>query len=98
MRPNKDGAVQLRFEGIDAPELHYVGPHRQPLGDASRDKMIEITGFVNVQYNGGLTVQSSTPEKISAYILMKGFDPHGRPISYIVTKGIGNVRSGETVS
>lgn len=30
IRPDATGAVQLRLEGIDAPEAHYAG-HSQPL-------------------------------------------------------------------
>ena len=84
-----DGAVQLRFEGIDAPELHY-GSAQQPLGKASRDFLLQnLIRFQHIQYktsaNGetGNTVASSTPSSIDAYIATNGLEPHGRPISYV---------------
>jgi endonuclease YncB( thermonuclease family) len=39
-----DGSVQLRLDGIDAPETHF-GPFAQPLGEMARDWLLEQTGF-----------------------------------------------------
>lgn len=36
----KDGSVQLRFEAVDAPEIHY-GSVAQQFGDKARDKLLE---------------------------------------------------------
>jgi endonuclease YncB( thermonuclease family) len=83
----KDGSVQLRFEGIDAPELHYVS-EMQPYSKSSRDYLLNLCRFFNIAYklsNGGesVTVNTSKPERIKAYIATNGFEPHGRPISYL---------------
>lgn len=78
-----DGSVQLRFEGVDAPETHY-GSAAQPLGDAARDALLAWMGFASLQYsatNPGEVV-AATPTTIPAAILSKAVDPNGRPIAY----------------
>ena len=69
IRPsNRDGSVQLRFEGIDAPELHY-GPAAQPDGATARDWLLDRLGFTDVIYQPGSTVvASATPDAIPAVI------------------------------
>jgi endonuclease YncB( thermonuclease family) len=86
-----DDSVQLRFEGVDALELHFQN-HAQPGGKDARDKLLEdILGFKNIIYdNNGTRVKSSEPDSIPATILSKASDPFGRPISYIL---IGNERN-----
>jgi len=83
-RPGKDGSLQLRFEGIDAPELHY-GALAQPEGEKTRNVLLKAIGFDHVQYNPkpSTKVKSSTPNRIAAHVLTKAFDPHGRPIAYV---------------
>ena len=80
-RPSKDGSYQLRFEGIDAPELHY-GIQAQPLGDKERDVLMKLVGFTNTY--SGTKVTKSSPDAVAAHILTKAFDPHGRPIAYVL--------------
>ena len=83
LRTSKDGSLQLRFEGIDAPELHY-GKHAQPLGDESRDKLLKYMGFKELDFNDK-KVNESSPSEIEGYILTKSLDIYGRPIAYVVT-------------
>jgi endonuclease YncB( thermonuclease family) len=80
MKISKDGSVQLRFEGIDAAEVHYAGK-AQPLGNQSRDKLISLMGFENIKYNGD-KVANSEPIKIAGSILTNSMDTYGRPIAY----------------
>lgn len=80
IQPSRDGSVQLRFEGIDATEVHYGGA-AQPLGTEARDQLLSWMGFENIQYKGN-RVQSSEPEAISGVILTQAADANGRPISY----------------
>jgi hypothetical protein len=84
IRPStRDGSVQLRLEGIDAPELHY-GSAAQPLGATSRDALMGAIGFGDLTYRTGSTaVTAATPESVPAVIYTKAADPHGRPISYL---------------
>jgi endonuclease YncB( thermonuclease family) len=84
IRPSRDGSVQLRFEGIDAPELHY-GTDAQPLGAEARDRLLALLGFEQVKYSNrpsSTTVTAATPASIGGYILSQAADIHGRPISY----------------
>jgi len=74
------GDFQLRLEGIDAPETHY-GPECQPYGDTARDRLLVLLGFSKIERAAEKIVNCS-PDTIPGAILTKGFDPHGRPISY----------------
>jgi hypothetical protein len=81
----RDGSVQLRLEGIDAPELHYGGA-AQPDGDTVRDWLLGQVGFDDVTYKPDTTeVASATPDRIPAVIYTAASDPNGRPISYLQT-------------
>ena len=89
---SRDNSVQLRFEGIDTPELHY-GSALQPLGEAARDFLLkDILGFAptykpsNNPDHPDTTVESSIPESIPVCIVTNALETHGRPISYIYLK------------
>jgi endonuclease YncB( thermonuclease family) len=81
LKESKDGTVQLRFEGIDAPELHYGGT-RQPMGRESRDRLLEWMGFRNVRYQE-LTVSGSSPERVRGAIMSSMVERNGRPVAYV---------------
>jgi len=94
-----DGSVQLRFEGVDAPELHY-GAAAQPLGKEARDQLLTWLGFTQVHYASPTsnTVSASTPEQIPGVILTKAAETHGRLISYVLTaQDAGSIRDGRWV-
>jgi endonuclease YncB( thermonuclease family) len=98
---NKGGFVQLRFEGIDALELHFNGSHQNiSLAIDARDFLLQKVGFTEVEYAGSLdpklTVKSSIPDTISGYILTKDVDPYGRPISFVFV-GSAEYPNGEEV-
>ncbi|MFN8510202.1 MAG: hypothetical protein U0Z75_06530 [Deinococcaceae bacterium] len=77
-----DGTVQLRFESIDAPELHYVGAG-QPLGKYSRDLLLSKMGFKNLTYAAdGMTVTGATPTTLRGAILSQQVEDYGRPVAY----------------
>jgi endonuclease YncB( thermonuclease family) len=79
-----DGSVQLRFEAVDATELHY-GTASQPMAASSRDAVLTRLGFTNVQFKpNSTTVIACQPERTSGVILSKAADVHGRPISYVL--------------
>src|SRR4051795_1791047 len=78
-----DGSVQLRLEGIDAPETHYGGD-AQPQGIEAREWLLEHAGFADVVFNQSAIVQSATPVGRPAVVLSKGVDPNGRPIAYLL--------------
>jgi endonuclease YncB( thermonuclease family) len=85
----KDGTVQLRFEGIDAPELHY-GVLEQPLGAKSRDVLLREMGFKNVVLENRM-VRSSQPNQIRGVILSQAAEGNGRPICYVIVGQFANV-------
>ncbi len=77
-----DGSVQLRFEAIDATELHY-GTAEQPLGAETRDVLLNLLGFSNITFRGTKVV-SANPEQIAGAILSQAAEANGRPVSYIL--------------
>jgi endonuclease YncB( thermonuclease family) len=85
IKPSRDGSVQLRFEGIDATEVHYGGA-AQPLGTEARDQLLDGMGFENIQYKGN-RVLSAQPDAIPGFILSQAADANGRPISYVLLAG-----------
>jgi endonuclease YncB( thermonuclease family) len=82
VRRSGDGSVQLRLEGIDAPETHY-GAFAQPLGAQARDALLELCGFREIRRDGEEVV-SATPERRPATILSELVDPNGRPVSILL--------------
>lgn len=99
-RSKKDGSVQLRFEGVDATELHY-GNAAQPLGAAARDQLLNWMGFSKVQFdaNRPTMVTSAQPAAVPGGILTKSADVHGRPISYVLMKDdVAREKDGATVN
>jgi endonuclease YncB( thermonuclease family) len=85
VRPSADGTVQLRFDGVDAPELHYQG-HAQPQGATARDSLLSHLGFTDVTYRAGTTtVASATPATVPMVILSRLVEVNGRPVSVVFT-------------
>lgn len=85
IRPSSDSSVQLRFEAVDAPELHY-GTAAQPLGALSRDRLLGWIGFTSLEYGApeSTRVTASTPASVPAAVLSVAADPYGRPIAYVL--------------
>jgi len=86
IKPSRqDGSVQLRFEGVDAPELHY-GKAAQPLGKASRDRLLDWIGFKAIEFAGKNSnlVREAQPEAIPGAILTQAVEINGRPVSYVL--------------
>lgn len=86
---NGGGFAQLRFEGIDALELHYPGSDHQsaPAAVAARDFLLQRVGFSQVQYAPNpdipTSVRSSTPQSIRGHILTRNIDPFRRPVAFV---------------
>jgi hypothetical protein len=98
---NKGGFAQLRFEGINALELHYPGSDHQLEAPAvaARDFLLEEIGLDtdDIEYapNDDIpaTVRSSKPVARRAHILTRAIDPFGRPVAFVFT-GTAPERSG----
>jgi endonuclease YncB( thermonuclease family) len=95
---SKDGSIQLRFEGVDATELHY-GVFAQPFGAEARDELLKWMGFDKIKFKPNSTlVESADPASARGSILSKKVEIHGRPVSFVLleeqAKGL---TSGELV-
>jgi hypothetical protein len=98
IEPSKDGTVQLRFEGIDAPELHYQGKD-QPLGRAARDFLLNALGFSAFIYNDNDTITDAVPKEIRGGILSNSAEANGRPVSYVFLESdLATLQDGERVT
>lgn len=87
---NQGGFAQLRFEAIDALELHFKGPRQElDASVAARGFTLRQLGFRNVEYSGGegLAVRTAGPHPRPGYILTKAIDPYGRPVSFVFAGG-----------
>ena len=94
LKPARDRSVQLRFEGIDAPEVHY-GRDGQPLGETARDQLLSWMGFGKIKFSGN-QVKSADPDAIAGTILTKAADANGRPIAYVLLeKASKQLKNGE---
>jgi hypothetical protein len=78
-----DNSVQLRFQAIDAPELHY-GKYEQPQGKESRNDLLKMMGFKKVQYSGNKVVSTAKPDNVPGAILSSAVERNGRPVSYVL--------------
>ncbi len=90
-RLTKIGSVQLRFEGMDALELHYSPPggaitHQpRPLADAARDFLIKQLHLAPVQYAPPDYLRVQPPAQkdgARGYILARSLEVYGRPVSF----------------
>lgn len=79
------GTVQLRFDAIDALEIHYDGFHQnQLLACAARDRVLDVLGFEEVAYtDDGETVVRARPESVPGYILTNKVDRNRRVLCYV---------------
>lgn len=84
-RSTVEGSVQLRLEGIDAPETSY-GPGGQPLATEARDRLLELAGFTHVRRKAdSQTITSARPDEgVRAAALSRLADANGRPVCFLM--------------
>lgn len=89
-------STNLRFEGIDATELHYSSARQpQPFAEDARDFLTATFGMDPVTYTAsGITVKPPANDGQRGYILSKQLDYHGRPVSFVFL-GTTQKRNGE---
>ncbi len=84
-------STQLRFEGIDALELHFtagkggVTHQPRPLADQARDHLVTKANLDPVHYQAprNIRVQPPAPhDGARGYILSRSLEVHGRPVSF----------------
>ncbi len=80
------GSVNLRFEGIDALELHYMGSRQpEPLPEEARHRVLQLVGIHGVRFDG-TTVKPPVPtDGQPGYVLSRELDDNGRPVSFAYT-------------
>ena len=83
-RLTRIGSLNLRFEGIDATEIHFGGSRQpSPLAEDSRDYLTEKIGMNPVTYKpDGYRVKPPANDGQKGFILSKQLDFHGRPVSF----------------
>lgn len=85
--PSVTGGIasyQLRFQAIDAPELHYGGA-AQPHGLESRNGLLDWLGVKSADWNWSVAPSGFEWEQDAA-ILCDSFEGHGRPIAFVFKK------------
>jgi endonuclease YncB( thermonuclease family) len=83
---NAAGMCSLRFEAIDAIELHFQGEFQDDrLAKAARDHMLRKAGFKSAEFSGErLTFgKVAQPHPVDGYLITRGVDPNGRVISFV---------------
>ena len=80
------GSTQLRFEGIDALELHFEGSHQpRPLADDARDYLTGRLGMNPVPYRPPDLTRVKPPVAVDGtrgYILSRALEANGRPVAF----------------
>lgn len=87
-----DGSVQLRFEAVDAPEVHY-GTAAQPLANPARDALLHRMGFGapgEIGFSGN-RVTGTPRDLLPGCILTQAVETNGRPVSYVL---VGDAAQG----
>jgi hypothetical protein len=101
------GSVQLRFEGIDALELHFRGKTGQerrqpgPLAEDSRDFLTGKFGLNPVPYSPPRLIKVKPPvarDGAAGFILSRALDVHGRPVAFVFVGSPAPRRDGATVT
>jgi endonuclease YncB( thermonuclease family) len=81
------GSTQLRFEGIDALELHFEGSHQpRPLADNARDFLTGRLGLNPVPYKPPEDLSVLPPverDGTPGFILSRALEAHGRPVAFV---------------
>jgi endonuclease YncB( thermonuclease family) len=86
------GSTQLRFEGIDALELHFsagkggVVHQPRPLADDARDFLTKELRLDPVRYQPPSDLRVLPPVRrdgAKGFILSRALDVHGRPVSFV---------------
>jgi endonuclease YncB( thermonuclease family) len=81
------GSTQLRFEGIDALELHFEGSHQpRPLADTARDFLTGRLRLNPVPYKPPESLRVLPPvdrDATRGFILSRALEAHGRPVAFV---------------
>jgi hypothetical protein len=80
------GSTQLRFEGIDALELHFNGSHQpRPLADRARDLITGALDLNPIPYQAPANIRVRPPverDATAGYILSRSLEVTGRTVAF----------------
>ena len=92
-----DGSVQLRLDGIDAPEKDFQG-EAQPLALPARDQLVRLAGFTDVTYGPDDTVTGASPARVPAIAVAALVETNGRPVALLLPGEPSPRMDGDTVA
>ncbi|MFI9508310.1 hypothetical protein [Nocardia sp. NPDC052566] len=84
------GAYNIRFEGIDALETHYLGRHQNAeFAYAARDAMLARLGFTGVVFEPNLPnkVKSAAVHPLRGVVYANGIESNGRILGLVPPAG-----------
>ncbi|OLL30959.1 hypothetical protein BTH42_14380 [Burkholderia sp. SRS-W-2-2016] len=84
------GRINVRYEGVDALETHFVGVHQQlALARAARDRNLQLLGFTNVRFFEDLpnVVESVDQSQLPGFVLANGIEANGRLLGLVYAGG-----------
>lgn len=82
----RGGAINIRFEGIDALETHFSGMHQNlDWAIAARDYMLEQAGFQAVEWipDNEYKVSEAEPHPAPGWTLANTLGTHGRLVAFV---------------
>lgn len=87
-RFNRRGHVQLRIEGIDAPETHYGVPGavlHQPRAHAfaARDALLGFLDIADVRWDSSERTVVAARDGTPGHILARSVEKNGRPVAFV---------------
>ena len=94
--PQKNRPIQLRIEGIDSLETHYLG-FAQPLAIAksATDALLRAFGIPVLTYNLNFTKIVTAGDSVEGAIIAADVDGYDRPIAYALLGDHGLVDGAE---
>ncbi|MCP4348129.1 MAG: hypothetical protein GY795_21715 [Desulfobacterales bacterium] len=96
---NNHKMINIRFEGIDALELHFNDMHQNlELAEAARNFVLKEAGFDEVKFLDDLPfkVENAKPHPTRGYIYASSLDEHGRIIAFVHPGNTGQVDGVDT--
>jgi endonuclease YncB( thermonuclease family) len=95
------GTYNVRFEGIDALETHYLNRHQNlEFGEAARGEMLKLMGFGRVEFwpNQRNNVRSAEHHPMRGHLIANGIESNGRVLGLVYPgEAGGELVDGERV-
>jgi hypothetical protein len=82
----RNGHINVRYEGIDALETHFLGEHQNlTFANAARKRNLALLGFTHVVFFPDLpnVVQSVDQNPLPGYVIANGIEANGRLLGLV---------------